>query len=581
MGSRRERLGGGKRQALSGKLKHNKSKPTAASGSVSWVQRYPKTTLVIVTLVCLLPFAGKAFHIDDPLFVWAGRQMQTRWWDPFGFQVNWYGWDMPMHEVTMNPPMACAFIAVIIAMFGEHELPLHIAFSIQAIAVILGTYALARRFCERRVLAAFAALFTPVFMVSSTTLMCDVLMLALWVWAVVFWMQGLENNRPLLLVLAGFLIGACVLAKYFGIALIPLLLVYSLMRNRRPGWWLAYFLIPLAIIASYEVAMRALYGHGLILSAFSYTHENQAHGISEILVKFLTVTGFIGGCCAIGLIFAPMLWRARPWIAAAILSPFLLLTTWILSASLPASTVVLPHLVITLLWTLLILSGVSVLALPILEWRRDKSAETLMLLLWVWGTFAFCILNWTVNGRSVLPMAPAVAILVLRRIEFVGKSTLQLSSAFGVAAALSLLLSFADYRLANSARAATEQVKTEIGDYSSPVWFQGHWGFQYYAQASGLRIFDSKNPQVRPGDLLVTPPIGSNLTTFPSSIIEPLGVIELPVAPGIATISDALGAGFYSDSNGPLPFSIGAVPSEKYYVVRFKAAPAALVKPER
>ena len=56
--------------------------------------------------------------------------------------------------------------------------------------------------------------------------------------------------------------GACSLSKYFGIALIPLLLVYTLIRNGKPGWWLFYFLIPLAMIGSYEGAMCALYGHG-------------------------------------------------------------------------------------------------------------------------------------------------------------------------------------------------------------------------------------------------------------------------------------------------------------------------------
>jgi 4-amino-4-deoxy-L-arabinose transferase-like glycosyltransferase len=75
---------------------------------------------------------------------------------------------------------------------------------------------LARRLCDHPIHAALAALFTPVFMVSSTTLMCDVLMVALWVWAVVLWMRGLQNNQPLLLVLGAILVGACSLAKYFG-----------------------------------------------------------------------------------------------------------------------------------------------------------------------------------------------------------------------------------------------------------------------------------------------------------------------------------------------------------------------------
>ena len=64
--------------------------------------------LVLATIACLLPFVGKAVHMDDPLFIWAARQMQSRWWDPYGFNLNWYGTLTPMHEVTMNPPLASA-----------------------------------------------------------------------------------------------------------------------------------------------------------------------------------------------------------------------------------------------------------------------------------------------------------------------------------------------------------------------------------------------------------------------------------------------------------------------------------------
>ena len=38
--------------------------------------------------------------------------------------------------------------------------------------------------------------------------------------------------------------------------------------------------------------------------------------------------------------------------------------------------------------------------------------------LWVIGTFLFAaFLNWTVNARSLLPLTPAVAILMTRRLE--------------------------------------------------------------------------------------------------------------------------------------------------------------------
>ena len=542
-----------------------------AAPSIPWVVRYPRLILVTFTLACLLPFAGKAFHIDDSLFVWAGRHMQTHWWDPYGFDVNWYGWSMPMHEVTKNPPLACAYIALIGSIFGENEFAFHLGFFVQAIAAVLGTYELARRLCNRPFQAALAALFTPVFLVSSTTVMCDVLMVALWVWAVVVWMRGLESNQPRTLALAGLLAGTCVMAKYFGISLILLLLAYSLARKRRAGWWLLYLLIPVVIVLLYEYWTRALYGRGLLLDAFSYTNQIEPRAINGLFFKVLTAVGFTGGCYIIALVLAPALWRRRSWAWIGIVLIILLVTSWVMLGNLSSTYAGSPaRLGIALQWSLLLLGGLWVLALPLLDWKHHRNSDSLLLLLWVFGTFLFCVLNWTINARSILPMVPAVAILLLRRIDTVAASA-RLTWCFATAAFLSLLVSLADYQLANAARAAAMTIKEQFGNSSATtVWFQGHWGFQYYAQANGLRAFDSMHSQVRPGDVMVLPFNNTNLIPIPKEKAERLTVIELPVFPCVSTMSKAIGAGFYMDILGPLPFAFGAVSAEKYYILRWK-----------
>jgi hypothetical protein len=68
--------------------------------------------------------------------------------------------------------------------------------------------------------------------------------------------------------------------------------------------------------------------------------------------------------------------------------------------------------IITIQLVLFIAGGVSTLALAIADYRREREADSLLLLLWVAGTFWFtAYLNWTVNARSILPMVPAVGIL--------------------------------------------------------------------------------------------------------------------------------------------------------------------------
>src|ERR1019366_6512114 len=113
---------------------------------------------------------------------WAAHQIQADPLNPFGFAVNWFGTVTPMWLATENPPAASYYIAFAAAILGWSEVALHAAFLLPAIAAVLGTYRLAQKFCSRPVLAALATLFTPVFLISSSTVMCDVMMVAVLVW---------------------------------------------------------------------------------------------------------------------------------------------------------------------------------------------------------------------------------------------------------------------------------------------------------------------------------------------------------------------------------------------------------------
>jgi 4-amino-4-deoxy-L-arabinose transferase-like glycosyltransferase len=214
--------------------------------------------LAVLVLVCLTPFLGKAFHIDDTLFVWTSQQIAQHPQNPYGFTINWYTAPQPMWEVTQNPPLSSYYMAGIARIWGWSEVALHAGFLVVALAAILGTYALARRLTRWPLLAAAATLAAPGFLVSSTTLMCDTMMVALWIFAILFWLDGVERKQPALLLISALLIAVCALTKYFGIALIPLLLLYSLVRTRRIESSLLYLLLPVAALAGYQSWTGAL-----------------------------------------------------------------------------------------------------------------------------------------------------------------------------------------------------------------------------------------------------------------------------------------------------------------------------------
>jgi len=148
--------------------------------TVSKAPQKEQLVLIAIVIASLGPFLNKAFHIDDPLFLWMAQQIAKHPLDPYGFDVNWASFMQPMWIVMQNPPLCSYYIAAVASAFGWSEPVLHLAFLFWATMSILGTFVLARRFCREPLVAALLTLFTPVFLVSATSVMCDVIMLALW-----------------------------------------------------------------------------------------------------------------------------------------------------------------------------------------------------------------------------------------------------------------------------------------------------------------------------------------------------------------------------------------------------------------
>ena len=534
--------------------------------------------LASAVVICLVPFAGKAFHIDDPLFVWTARYIQTHPRDPYGFRVNWYSHETPMAEVTMNPPLASYYMACVAWWFGWNEVVLHLAFLVPAIATIVGTYYLARQLCSDPVLAGLATLITPVFLISSTTVMCDTMMLAFWIWAVVCWVRGMERNPQVLLPLSGFMIAAAVMTKYFAVSLIPLLFGYSLVKKRKCGWWAISLLMPIAVAVLYDWVTRRLYGKGLLLEALSYATTIGQSINPSVGARTLVALIFTGGCLATVLCFAPFLWSRRTVLAGALGVVIAALTIHYSRAiggfTLPAGG--LPGWLIPLQCSLFALAGVSLLALVLTDLSKSRDAESAFLALWIVGTFVFVgYFNWTVNGRSVLPMAPAFGILLARRVE---QRRLSLGAGSEVwskplmalipAVLVALWVTHADYRLANSARTAAVVAHEKLKSRPGRVWFVGHWGFQYYMESYGGRPIDLHGTPIATGDVVVLPRNNTNLAPLPRERLYPLEQIDLPAGCWGSTICPEMGACFYSSVWGPLPFVFGPVPREQYLILQ-------------
>jgi 4-amino-4-deoxy-L-arabinose transferase-like glycosyltransferase len=543
-----------------------------------WTELHPYWLLTLVAIAALAPFLAKPFNIDDPLFIWAAKQIRAHPGDPYGFNVEW-GWtSFPMWKVTENPPLVCYFIALSSTLFGWNETGLHLAFLLPATAAILGSYRLAKHFCGRPLLASLLVLFAPVFMVSSLTVMCDVTMLALWIWAVVFWTEGMGQGKAAKLVAATILVALAELTKYYGACLLPLLAIHGLISRRPLRQWGAYLTIPVAVLCAYQYATHVLYGRGLLYRAADYASFSKTlYGFSKS-ENGLTALAFTGGCLASAVFFIPLCWRKREWAIPAVGSilltsiVFSYTTYWNRYSALHGANLMSAQIQM-IFWAT---AGLCVLGLVVADLLRHRDVRSLLLFLWVAGTFffaAFC--NWTVNARSILPMTPAVAILVVRRLETTQPKTWSpavitcLVASYGLA----WFVTMSDFSIAGACRQGAQEICDKYGGGRGTLWFQGHWGFQYYMQQLGASPMDFKNSPLKPGDLLVVPANNTNILPPDAQKSELLETFTIPGAQGMATFNPSIGGGFYASAIAPLPFAFGSVPPDQIFVYALKFPP--------
>ena len=534
---------------------------------------------LLVFTACYVPFLGKAVHLDDPMYLWAARQIQVNPLDFYGFAVNWQLSVEPMASVMKNPPLVSYYLAAVTAVFGWSEVVLHLAMLVPALLVVTGTHRLAQLMSAPPTEAAFLAAISPAFLVSSTTIMCDVLMLSAWVWAVVAWVQGLRRRSELLLAASASLVVAATLTKYLGIALLPLLLAYALLRERRLGTWVIMLGGVVAALAAYELYTRRLYGIGHILEATLYPGEVHQRQQWVFVPKVLTVLAFMGGGFATVGFYAPALWGRKATLIGVLTAAAtaVALAAWGSVGSFSLVRGGAPRWGLALQLALFAAVGVSILALCVAELRRARDPGTVLLVLWVLGIMAFAArFNWAVNVRSLLPMAPAVGILVARRLAERagtgrGLSVVARWAPMVAGGALAFLVAWADATLASAGRDAANSLAAELRGRGRVVWIQGHWGFQYYAELAGMKPIDFKRSVLNPGDLIVVPRSNSNLTPLPGAAIEIEEIREWPVLPFLSTMDPFEGAGFYLDRWGPVPFAFSRLDGEKYAVVRVTA----------
>ena len=533
---------------------------------------HPLVAVLFGLSAVLLCFGNKAIHIDDPLYVWTAEHIRQKPLDFYGFEVNWSGKNLPMYQSNYNPPLCAYYLALVMQLFGSREFTLHAAFCLPTLMLAAGIYFFAKPFCQRPIVAVLLAVLTPIFLVSATTLMCDVPMLMFWIWSMVCWDRGLKGNGWLLLI-AGLLAGLAILTKYNAILLLPLLALMAVQHRKRWPFSLAGLAVPVIILLVYERYTSRLYGEGLFqLSSRASGAKHQAL-VRDIGFQAITCLAFLGAGMA-SISFTAL----RAWSWKTVLG--------VLGATLAIAAVIgvvsedqagiqgagthltWPVLLQVAIWSVL---GLGVLTTVCLIWLKNRDPINLLFCAWIGlGLFYSTFVNWMLSGRSLLLMVPACAIIFARwldRSEQNAGAKWRLWASLVPAGFLAIWAAQADFSFANSVRATSRRICQQLNaENQRPVWFLGHWGFQYYMQELGCQPLDLTQPAANPGDWLVVPYNNVMIFVLPPGVISQNQVIKTHPYWGLAVMQVDASAGFYSSNFGRLPFVFGAIPDDAYYL---------------
>jgi hypothetical protein len=562
---------------------------------------------VLWTLI-QLPYVSGPFRIDDPYHLEAVKQVRQAPGDPYGFEINWDGTPKSAFTTYASPPLVPGWLALWSCFFPQNEVSLHLAMLPFSLVAMVTFGVLARSFQAHPSIAMALLASSPAFLLASQVLMPDMPMLCLFLLAVTgarFYQLERSWRAALVASVAGF---CCPLAKYNGAVLVPVLICLGVaswrqskvdnsgssdrFANRLGSLWagkgrhrgftpgmLAIISAPIFSLVCWGAFTWAKYGavHFLNMSAFQ---RGQAHSMDPAILT----AGILG---AVGLGVVPL---GLLGFLCRVHSPAVWLSAFALCSGVGAAwlAVLMRYgLSSVLLFAFSVSVSVYIVGLIVRQgWRIAGTRDwtLLPLVVWILAGLAFQYGLMFSAVRYVLFLAPPVILLVLRLSSWVpseGRLTAMLGANLLFAAALGV----ADARQASVYPAVVaEEIRPRLQKSGGRLYFDGHWGFQYYAsQIGGVPFDEMRPPSLRPGDLVVVanmpwpklkrPPQARGLDTETSTL-------TVPGSGFLRTLSCSAGANFYAsvtpDCDRPawLPFGFSREPAESFVFYSIRNAGA-------
>ena len=395
------------------------------------------------------PFLAKPVHVDDANFLALARQAAATPWTPHSGTINWQGQTERAFDVLSNPPGIAWWLAPVA---NAEVWVAHLWMLPWLWLAIWGGMRLGSAVSGHGQAAALLLVGSPVAVLATHALTPDLPLLA----CTLAGMGGLLQCRPKHRWMWAMLVGAGALFRYSGAALIPVVVLWPLLRSQRReaiGLGMAAA-TPLTLLVLHD-----LHAYGAVHLVAMTGFQGVAHSGTDILHKASAAVGMLGGAVVLPL----LCWsHTRRAVVGAMVGAGLGCTA--ISVLGLSGGAAISGLIATAA------GGATLGGCWVVEDETDR------LLLW-WLGIGLCFLLYLrfTAARYWIPfMAPAV-LLGLRRAQ-----ERWIQAAVALTLALSLGLATDDLEFSQAQQRSAQQAAQH-----GPGLIAGHWGFQHALEQRG------------------------------------------------------------------------------------------------
>ncbi len=466
------------------------------STSFNSVLKSPVSLILIIWLLVTLLNINKAYHIDDTFHLKAAECLQVNPLKPMSGLINWDNSPTPMY-MHNQPPLFFYLIALTDYLFGNNEIVMHLLLSV----FVLLSLVYFQKICafinvknEKLLIALFA--FCPAFIVNQN-LMTDIPILAICLASMYFLIKGLNTNNTLHLLFSVLLLSIGLLIKYSMLPLFFVLLISILCSNSYKKVYL--LAIPILILVLWS--MWNIYEFDAI-----HLINRPKSGIR--IKKIMSFLGTIGSISFFTILFFTNYFPKRN------LFIFYLgiVTLFSITGPLVYFGFISETLFSELINILFILNGLTLMLVAlyqtiILIKKQHKTffrSINFQLLLFIFGFSAFISFFAPFSAtRHTLLIIPFLLLFGHHQLNLLPKklsililgTTLFIGSFLGVSDWL-----YADFYRSSITKVITPAIK------GKRMWSAGHWGWQWYSEKAGMKIYNKENENlIKEGDIIVFP----------------------------------------------------------------------------